>query len=163
MELGIYTPWKCRLSLLKNQQIFNHLFLVLQVLHKKINYLSFLAKVPQMCHHLAIKTLYFIYHFFIQTQDVGSDLYSHLFLPFEADKLKVFGHLTLIQNWKNMVVISKSELFIIFAWSWVRISKLYVYFFKMKSLPSEQHISLSFESKGYPTDSTTVLFWAVFE
>lgn len=82
----------------KNSQFFNHLFLFLQVLHKKIYYLSFLAKIPQMCHRLAVKTLYFIYHFFIQEQDVGADLYSCLFLPFEAEKLKVFGHLALMQN-----------------------------------------------------------------
>lgn len=67
-------------------------------MHKKIYYLSFLAKIPQMCHRLAVKTLYFIYHFFIQEQDVGADLYSHLFSPFEAEKLKVFGHLALMQN-----------------------------------------------------------------
>lgn len=51
-----------------------------------------------MCHYLAIKTAYFIYHFFIQKQGVGADLYSHLFLSFEAEKLKVFGHLGLMQN-----------------------------------------------------------------
>lgn len=107
--------YKWRLSLLKNQQIFNNLFLVLQVLHKKIYYLSFLAKVPQMCHNLSIKPLYFVYNFLIQNKDVGADLYSHLFLPFEADKLKVLDHLALIQNWKNIVVMSKSELLIIFA------------------------------------------------
>lgn len=91
MEFGIYTPWKSRLSVSKNSQIFNHLFLFLQVLHKKLYYLSFLAKTPQMCHHLAIKTLYFIYHFFIQKQDVGTDLHSYLLLPFEAEKLSVWS------------------------------------------------------------------------
>lgn len=45
MELGIYSPYKRRLSVLKSSQIFNHLILFLQVLDKKIYFLSFLAMV----------------------------------------------------------------------------------------------------------------------
>jgi len=33
----------------------------------------------------------------------------------------------------------------------------------MKSRSSEQHIALSFESKGCTIDRITVLFWPVFE